>query len=62
MKLKFNIGIVATVIILFLSCNQDIKPEILVNTEWKILGMTSAPGYSTPKSTPNIFIHNDVKK
>ncbi len=34
----------------------------LVDSEWKILGMTSAPGYSTPKSTPNIFIHNDVKK
>lgn len=33
MKLKFNIGIAATVIILFLSCNQDIKLEILVSTK-----------------------------
>lgn len=33
----------------------------LVNQEWKILGMTSAPGYSTPNSTANIFIHNDSK-
>jgi hypothetical protein len=34
----------------------------LVENEWKILGMTSAPGYTTPKSTANIFIHNDVQK
>ena len=28
---------------------------------WKIIGMTSATRYSTPKSSPNIFMHNDVK-
>jgi hypothetical protein len=34
----------------------------LDNNEWKILGMTSAPGYATAKSTANVFIHNDVTK
>ncbi len=34
----------------------------LIDNEWKILGMTSAPGYATVKSTTNIFIHNDVTK
>ncbi len=34
----------------------------LVENEWKIVGMTSAPGYATPKSVANIFIHNDVQK
>lgn len=34
----------------------------LVENEWKILGLTSAPGYATPKSTANVFIHNDVQK
>ena len=34
----------------------------LVENEWKILGMTSAPGYTTPKSTANVFIHNDIQK
>lgn len=34
----------------------------LVENEWKILGMTSAPGYATPKSTSNVFIHNDAQK
>jgi hypothetical protein len=31
-----------------------------VDGAWKILGMTSAPGYLTPRSTPNVFTHNDV--
>jgi hypothetical protein len=34
----------------------------LLDNKWKILGMTSAPGYATPKSTANVFIHNDVQK
>jgi hypothetical protein len=34
----------------------------LIDNEWKILSITSAPGYSTPKSTSNVFIHNDVQK
>ena len=34
----------------------------LIDNEWKILGMTSAPGYGTPKSTTNVFIHNDLSK
>ena len=34
----------------------------LIDNEWKILGMVSAPGYATPKSTANVFIHNDVAK
>jgi hypothetical protein len=34
----------------------------LVNNEWKILGLTSAPGYATSKSTANIFVHNDIPK
>ncbi len=34
----------------------------LIDNEWKILGMVSAPGYATPKSTANVFIHNDIAK
>lgn len=30
--------------------------------EWKILGMVSAPGYPTPKSSKNVFVHNDTKQ
>ncbi len=30
--------------------------------DWKIIGMTSAPGYTTAKSTANVFTHNDGLK
>jgi hypothetical protein len=33
-----------------------------VNGEWKIISMTSAPGYSNAKSTNNIFVHEPAKK
>lgn len=28
-----------------------------IDGEWKVIGMTSAPGYDTKGSTPNIFMH-----
>ncbi len=34
----------------------------LVDNEWKILGMISAPGYTTPKSSANVFVHNNLQK
>ncbi|TAH02141.1 MAG: hypothetical protein EAZ15_05840 [Sphingobacteriales bacterium] len=34
----------------------------LINNEWKILGFTSAVGYSTTNSTKNVFLHRDVKE
>jgi hypothetical protein len=30
-------------------------------SDWKIISLTSAPGYNTPKSSNNIFLHNDSK-
>ncbi len=32
------------------------------NGEWKILAMVSSPAYNTPKSSKNIFTHNDLTK
>ncbi len=34
----------------------------LEKDEWKIVGMVSSPGYSTPKSSKNVFVHNDTKQ
>jgi hypothetical protein len=33
----------------------------LINNEWKIIGMTSAPGYNSKGSEQNVFIHTTVK-
>jgi hypothetical protein len=34
----------------------------LINNEWKIIGMTSAPGYNSKGSEPNVFIHTTAKQ
>jgi hypothetical protein len=31
----------------------------LIGADWKIISLTSVPAYNTPKSTNNIFLHND---
>jgi hypothetical protein len=33
----------------------------LNGTDWKIISLISAPGFNTPKSSNNIFLHNDSK-
>ncbi len=33
----------------------------MVDKQWKILAMVSAPGYGSTNSSTNIFVHNDIK-
>lgn len=54
-KLKKETGGVTKVILE----NRVFKQQ---NNQWKILGMVSAPGYNTPSSSPNVFVHEQPSK